>query len=378
MIGRRLAIVVNDGKSFLSHRLGLASAARAAGWDVTVFMPNCPETDRVRAEGFDLVVTRMRRELRAPWEDWAVARQISRELKNRKIDVVHNFTLKSALVGSLACRMAGCRAVVNTVAGLGYIFISQTLKARVLRSIIIAGFRAVIDRRGTATIVQNRDDLGVVSGRLVEAERVVLVRGSGVNTKQFCPLPEPDGTPVAALVARMLWDKGVGELVEAARILRKRQVPIRIALVGDTDPANPRCISPEQLEGWSREGIVEWWGFRSDIAEVWRNSHIAVLPSYREGLPKSLLEAAACARPIITTDAPGCREMVEDGISGLLVPVRTVEPLAEALARLALSPTERVRLGHAARDRVEREFADHIVHDAILSVYSSVLSSARD
>jgi glycosyltransferase involved in cell wall biosynthesis len=371
---RRLALIVADGKSFLSHRLGLARAARDAGWTVTVILPRCAEVARISAEGFEVLETTLTRDLRAPWNDLKAAWQIADALRRRQITVAHNFALKPALIGTLACRLAGCRTVVNTVAGMGYIFINQTLKARLLRTIIVAGFRSLIDRHGTTTIVQNSDDLAAVSGRLVAPERVVLVRGSGVDTEHYEPLPEPSGTPVAALVSRMLWDKGVGELVAAARLLRQRQVPIRIALVGDTDPANPQCIPQEQLEEWHREGIVEYWGFRDNITEVWRTSHIAVLPSYREGLPKALLEAAACARPIVTTDAPGCREMVEDQVSGLLVPVRSVQPLADVLEQLARSPEDRARLGHAARCRVEREFADHIVHDALLAVYDMLLS----
>lgn len=374
---RRLALLVADGKSFLSHRLGLARAARDAGWAVTVILPHCPEVATIRAEGFDVLETIMRRDLRAPWHDLAATWQIAGELRRRRIDVVHNFALKPALVGTLACRLAGCRAVVNTIAGMGYIFINQTLKARLLRGVIVAGFRTLIDRRGTAIIVQNHDDLKAVSGRLVAPERVVLVRGSGVDTEQYVPLPEPQGTPVATLVSRMLWDKGVGELVEAARLLRQRQVPIRIALVGDTDSANPRCIPPAQLEEWQREGIVEWWGYRSDINEVWRNSHIAVLPSYREGLPKALLEAASCGRPAVTTDAPGCRELVEHDCNGLLVPVRESIPLADALEHLARSADDRRRLGAEARRRIENEFADHIVHDRILAIYNGVLGQFR-
>jgi glycosyltransferase involved in cell wall biosynthesis len=370
-------MLVSDGKSFLSHRLGLARAARDAGWAVTVIMPPCPEVAAARGEGFEVVESPMRRDLRAPWEDLRAAWQIASVLRRCGADVVHNFALKPALVGTLACRIARIRTVVNTVAGMGYIFINQGLKARVLRTVIVAGFRALIDRAGTAVIVQNRDDHAAVAGPLVHAERVVLVRGSGVDVGHYTPQPEPGGTPVAALVARMLWDKGVGELVEASRLLRQRGIPLRIALVGDTDPANPRCIPPEQLAAWQREGVIEWWGFRADVRAVWGECHIAVLPSYREGLPKALLEAAACGRPLVTTDVPGCREMVTDQVDGLLVPARQAAPLADALERLARSESERQRLGTAARRRVETELCDSVVHDAILGLYQQLLRAGE-
>ena len=182
--------------------------------------------------------------------------------------------------------------------------------------------------------------------------RLSLIAGSGVDTERFTPAPEPEGVPVAMLVARMLWDKGVGEAVEAMRLLRARGVALRLWLAGTPDPDNPRSIAQGQLRQWQDEGLVEWLGQVDDVAALWHRAHIAVLPSYREGLPKSLLEAAASGRPMIATDAPGCRELVRDGSNGLLVPLRQAPPLADALERLATDPG--LRAGAPRRDTTSR------------------------
>ncbi len=204
------------------------------------------------------------------------------------------------------------------------------------------------------------------------------MRGSGARTDVFLPSPEPPGSPVVMMAARFLWEKGVGEFVEAARILNSRTLRqaqgakaiARFVLVGDTYPDNPGAVSPEQLQSWVDDGVVEWWGWHDDMQEIFPKAHIVCLPSYREGMPLSLAEAAACARPVVTTDAPGCREIVQDGVNGFLVPVRDAAALAEALRKLIEDPGLRREMGRRGRERAETEFSvERIVHET-LQVYN--------
>ncbi|MCR6629400.1 MAG: glycosyltransferase family 4 protein [Magnetospirillum sp.] len=377
MRARRLGLLVGQDWSFLSHRLGLARAARDAGYDVTVITPLGGSAQAIRNHGFRLKHVPFGRNLGTPATDLLAIGRLARLCHELELDVLHNFALKPALIGGLGGLLAGVPAVVSTVAGLGYMFINHNLKTRALRLAVTSGLRATMGRAGCRLIVQNRDDQALVTDAVVAAERVRLVRGSGVDARQFAPTPEPEGIPVAVLPARMLWDKGVGELVEAARRLHAAGTPIRIALVGGPDAGNPRSVGEDQLRAWHDEGIVEYWGHSGDMPGVWARAHIAVLPSYREGLPKALLEAAACGRPLVTTDVPGCRELVEHGANGLLVPVRESAGLAEALARLAASPEERLRLGAEARRRVEAELGDSAIQAAILAVYDEALAGGR-
>jgi len=232
----------------------------------------------------------------------------------------------------------------------------------------------LLDRPHCLTIVQNPEDLVLLERSGVAASRLRLIRGAGVDLQVFRPVAPPPGPPCVVLVARMLRDKGVGEFVEAARRLTAAGLSARFVLVGDPDPANPASVSEHTLREWSGKHGIEWWGRRDDMPAVLRAAHIACLPSYREGLPKTLLEAAACGLPIVTTDAPGCREMVEDGVNGLLVPVRDVAGLEAALRRLILDPDLRRRMGEQSRARAEAEFGLERVIEQTLAVYGEVIA----
>ncbi|MEW5729770.1 MAG: glycosyltransferase family 4 protein [Pseudomonadota bacterium] len=363
----RLLFLVTEDWYFMSHRLHLALAAKAAGYEVAVATRLSSHGDALHSAGVTVLPFAMGRRAGNPLvELWSLVSL----LRSWRPDILHTVALKPAVLGSAAALLAGVPSVVNAVSGMGYVYINQTIRARLLRPLLTAALRLLIGRRRCHLIVQNVDDRAFfVDGGLVPGARVHLIRGSGVDVTRFTAMPEPEGTAVAALVARLLWDKGVGELVEAARLLRARNIPLRVALVGRPDPANPRSIPEETVRRWVAEGVVEWWGHSDDVAEVWRRAAIAVLPSYREGLPKALLEAAACGRPAVTTDVPGCREVVADGDNGLLVPVRSVEPLADALARLAGDAVLRRTLGERGRQRAEEEFSESRVAKETLDVY---------
>lgn len=366
----RLLMVTTEDWYFLLHRLPMARAARDAGFEVVVAARVDRDAEAIAAEGFRLVPIGMHRASTNPLHAAADLAELIRVYRRERPDVIHHFALQPVVFGSLAAVAAGVPGWINTLAGLGYVFIGASLKARLLRPAMALALRRILGHRRSRLVVQNQDDRAMFAGRgLVPPERIALIRGSGVDCRRYAPMPEPDGVPVAVLAGRMLWDKGIGELVAAARILRRRRVAIRIALAGVPDPLNPRSIAPDLLDQWQREGLVEWRGQQQDMAAVWRGSHIAVLPSYREGLPKALLEAAACGRPLVATDVPGCRELVRHGVNGLLVPAREAEGLAEALATLAGDAALRARLGAEARRIVADEFSDELVGRQAVELY---------
>ncbi len=368
--------LVTEDWYFWSHRLPIARAARDAGWDVLVAARAGNHGTRIEREGFRLIPIKMRRRSLAPWREIATVAELIGIYRRERPDLVHQVAMKPVLYGSFAALVAGVPAVVNALAGMGYVFTSSAVKARLLRPLIKKAFRWLLNRANARLILQNSDDVAAMSAGTVAAERIVLIRGSGVDTTAFAPAPEPEGTPVAVMVSRMLWDKGVGELVEAARLLKERKAPVEVVLVGPPDPENPASISESQLREWEASGEVAWWGERSDIAQIWAKSHIAVLPSHREGLPKSLLEAAACGRPMVATDVSGCREVVRPGETGLLVPPRDPESLADALERLAADPELRRRMGSAARELVERELSQEAVVEQTMALYRELLPRA--
>ncbi|MBP5857561.1 glycosyltransferase family 4 protein [Marivibrio halodurans] len=367
---------------FLSHRLPLARAARDAGARVVVATRINDARARLEAEGFTVVPIPFDRSGLDPLRDLATIRAIHACYRRHAPDIVHHVAMKPTLYGTLAGYLAGVPHIVNAMAGMGFLFISQGIKARLLRPAIRAAMRLANRGRRVRVIVQNDDDRDLFRAHLgVPDRRIATIRGSGVDVDALRPAPEPavdDGhPPVALCLSRMLWDKGIGELVEAARLLRRRGVPLTIRLVGPGD-ANPAAIDPEQLQAWTREGLVESLGRTADIAGAYAASHIAVLPSYREGLPKSLLEAAACGRPIVATDVPGCREICVEGETGLRVPARAVEPLADALQRLAADPALRARMGAAARRMAETRFATDRIVAETLALYTTMLAGRGD
>ncbi len=368
----RLLYVVTEDWYFCSHRLALACAARDAGYEVWVATRVDQHEQKIRAHGFQLVPLQMERSSLSLRSQYRALRELTRVYREVKPDIVHHVALKPVLIGSMAAQRAKVPAVVNALAGLGFVFASESLQARALRPLIRAWFRHVLNRGNSRLILQNPDDARLfVENKLIAAERIVMIRGSGVDVQHYHVLPEPQGAFTVALVARMLRDKGIVELVEAARLLRSLGRPMRVILAGGLDKLNPSCLHEEEIRAWEREGLVEWWGEVEDVRTVWAQAHLAVLPSYREGLPKSLLEAAACGRALIATDVPGCREIVQHEKNGLLVPARSVAPLADAIIKLLEAATLRIRLGEEGRKLVEREFSQEKVIANTLALYKN-------
>jgi glycosyltransferase involved in cell wall biosynthesis len=365
----KLLYLVTEDWYFCSHRLPIARAARDAGYEVLVATRVDRHGDAIRREGFELLPLNLRRREMRPWRELGALAEIVRLYRRVRPHIVHHVAMKPVVYGSIAARLAGVPVVINALAGLGFVFASSTRRARILRPFLKLALRGLVAGGGCQAVVQNPDDEKLMQGIGVSGERITVIRGSGVDPTAFRPMPEPGGDVVVTMVSRMLWDKGVGELVEAARQLRDGVHRLRVQLVGPSDPENPAAIPEITLRNWEREGVVQWLGQRDDVAELWARSHIAVLPSYREGLPKALLEAAACGRPMVATDVPGCREIVIDGETGLLVPARDSASLAQALARLAGDAGLRKRMGEAARRRVVDHFSQERVAAETLELY---------
>jgi len=369
----KLLFLVTEDWYFYSHRLPPARAAQAAGYEVVVATRVEHRGADIEAEGFKLIPIGLRRRSRNPFREMAAIAEIVRIYRQEQPDIVHHVAIKPVLYGSLAAMVVRRPAVVNALAGMGFLFTSGGRLAALLRAAVSQVFRVLLNASRNVLILQNPDDQALlVSGGLVASSRVRLIRGSGVDIQRFHPLPEPDGPPLVMLASRMLWDKGVGEFVAAAGALRARGAVARFVLVGDGDADNPASIPEIQLKAWHESGVVECWGRCDDMPAAFARSHIVCLPSYREGLPKVLLEAAACARPLVATDAPGCREIVRHGENGLLVPLRDAVGLADAIEKLLNDPALRLRMGAKGRQMVESEFSETEVARQTLAVYREV------
>jgi len=371
----KIVFLVAEDWYFLSHRKILAQACLKAGWQVVVAANVGSYGPEIEAMGCLLEPMAFDRGGINPLRDLKTLVEITAMLRRQKPDVLHSVGMKPVLYGGIAAALARVKATVSAMAGMGYLFTGNRPHLVVIRQAILTVLRLCIRLRGGALIVQNEDDRAfMLAQKLVSPDRLELIPGSGVDLEALPETPFPPEPPVVfACVSRMLRDKGILELVEAARILKNGSSPCLVRLVGGVDPQNPTSLTEDQLKAWQAEGLVEWLGHQSDIAAVWRDAHVAVLPSYREGMPKALLEAEACGRPVITTDVQGCREAIRDGVEGLLVPVRQALPLAKAMGELARDPAKRKAMGRAARVRAESRFDQRVIAQRHLDLYDRLV-----
>lgn len=359
-----------------NFRLPLAEALRRQGYEVVLLSPPGSYGERLQQAGFRWQAFPFSRRGVNPLAEGRTIWRLARLYRREKAEVVHHFTIKCVLYGSLAARLAGIKNVLNAVTGMGYVFVDNRLEARLIRLVVKAFYPAIL--RGTQVIFQNGDDQGLFQRYgWVRPGQSRLIPGSGVDTQRFRPLPEPDEPAVVLLPGRFLWDKGLGEFVEAARILRAAGVKARFALAGRSDPANPAAVPEVTLQEWQAEGVVECWGWQEDMAAVYARAHIVCLPSYREGLPRGLIEAAACGRPLVAADAPGCREVVRHGENGLLVAPRSASSLADGLRALIEAPDLRRQMGARGRQIVEAEFSVERIVAETLRAYQQTLSGSE-
>lgn len=373
----RIVLFANTEWYLYNFRLSLAKALRDEGHDLLLISPPGPYGERLKELGFNWQPVPMTRRSLNPFRELGLLVHLVRLFRKQHIDLVHGFTIKSAVYGSLAARLAGIPGRINAVAGMGYVFSSSDLKARLLRPFVRLALRLAFAGDHSRLILQNPDDVAVFTrSALMPVEHIRLVLGSGVDCSRFSPSSNKklDSNPATVLfAARLLWDKGVAEFIEAIRQLRAGGTDAKFVIAGEPDEGNPAAVPTADIHAWQREGLVEWLGHVDDMAALYRSVDIMVLPSYREGLPKGLIEAAACALPIITTDVPGCREVVDHELTGLLVEPRRPEAVAQTIERLAGDAQLRARMGRAGREKMLAQFDEQIVIRQTLSVYAELL-----
>ena len=374
----KLLYLITEDWFFCSHFIERAMAARAAGYDVIVVTRVVEKSPKIVSAGLKLIHLPLARRSLNPFSAvWSMLRLTQIYWRERP-DLVHHIAMKPIFLGTLAARLVGIHRIVNAPVGMGFVYTSKGLLAKVLRPLFWVLMHTLLNPRGSKVILENADDCAaLVKNHHVREHDICLIRGAGVDIDKFKPDKRMHDGIIVMLVARLLWDKGVGEFVEAARLLRIKNPQVRFVLVGSPDSQNPANIPGEQLQKWHAQGDVEFWGYQENMPKVWAQADIACLPSYREGLPKSLIEALASGLPCVTTDVPGCREVVAPKLNGLLVPAREVEPLVRALQSLIDDPTLREEMGCHGRQRAVAEFSSARVIAETLSVYQPMLDEAK-
>ena len=367
----KLLYLVTEDWFFVSHFLPMARTAKAAGFEVVVATRVREQAQRIAAEGCRVVVLEGERRSFGPFEALRGFLRMARIVREERPDVVHCIALRMVVLGGLAARLGGVRRLVLAPTGLGHLWSNDGLIERIARALVRFVVRRWLNGPDTRYLFENTDDpreFGLDPGK----PPVTIVPGAGVDPDEFRPAGEPSAPPLkVAVVARMIAPKGIAEAVAAVRDARARGAPVELHLYGAPDPSNRRSCTDAELRKWSAEPGITWHGPTRDVAGVWRASHVAMLLTwYREGVPRSLIEAAACGRPIVTTNAPGCRDLVRDHCEGLLVPLRDSAAAARALVELAGDADLRARLGAAARGRFLERFTEHAVRAAVASVYT--------
>ncbi|MFO0590428.1 MAG: glycosyltransferase family 4 protein [Polyangiaceae bacterium] len=373
-----LLYVVTEDWYFASHRLTLARAAAQAGYRVAVACRIHEHEEALRAAGCEVIPFRFARSGTDPTQEIRTYLRLAALYRERRPALVHHVAMKPVLYGSYAAWQTRVPGVVNAINGLGMLSTGQDPKTRLLRAAVVTALGRVNRRPNVRVLVQNPEDERMVAATGIAApQQITRLPGVGVDLSRFAPSPEPSGDPLVLLSARMLFAKGVGTFVEAAQILKAEGVRARFVLAGRADPENPTSVPESQLKDWGLSGAVEWWGHCVSMHKVLQNAAIVCLPSaYGEGIPKALLEAAAAARPIVTTNTPGCREVVRPGETGLLVPPKDPVALAAALRDLLSDPEKRARFGAAGRAMAEAEFDERAVIQKTLGVYATLLRRA--
>jgi glycosyltransferase involved in cell wall biosynthesis len=375
---KNVVLFANTEWYLYNFRLSLARRLRDEGYDVLLLSPDGPYGPKLQELGFRWRAVPMIRRSLNPLRELSFVLWLARLFRQEQPELVHGFTIKCAVYGSLAAKLAGVPLRVNAVAGMGYVFTSQDFKARLLRPAVRRLMNLALSGRGGVLILQNPDDMAIFEqAGVVDPRELRLIKGSGVDVRRFTARAAEANDVQAplrvVLAARLLWDKGIAEYVAAARALKCEGRTIRFILAGTPDSGNPAAVPEETVRGWVEQGVVEWLGHVSDMPGLFAQTDVVVLPSYREGLPKSLIEAAACALPLITTDAPGCREVVSsNGEDGLVVPVRDSAALTSAIRLLDDDRALARKLGLAAREKALREFDENIVIDKTIAVYQEL------
>lgn len=363
-----------------NFRLSLLKKVRERGDEVILISPPGNYGKRLGEEGFKWIPLPMDRRSLNPLTELRLIMAIIKIYAREKPDLVHHFTIKSVIYGSIAAVLTRVKYRINAITGLGHVFISESLRARLLRPLVGILVRFALNTRSGRLILQNTDDRDLfLKNRLIQPEYVRIIRGSGVNISRFSVVANglQDGEPFRILLAtRLLWEKGVAEYIEAAKLLKSDKQNMVFYLAGSPDTGNPAAVPHENIQSWVNDATIIALGHTDDMPSLLQQVDLVVLPSYREGTPRILLEAAACGLPIVTTDVPGCREIVVNGVNGLLVPARNGKALAQAIKFMADNPDERRRMGLAGRKKVIEEFDESIVINATMNVYKEAMNES--
>jgi glycosyltransferase involved in cell wall biosynthesis len=371
----KLLYVYPDDRFFWSHRLTSARAALSRGYEVVIATGVYQHAREIENLGLRLIPLKLYRGTRSLLSEWAAVHQLKRVYLSERPDIIHQVAIKAMLFGSIAGFGGAGVPVVNELTGLGYLASASSVRATLLRFVIWRGFRLLFNRRHQVILVENDQDKQMVVNKLKVSERnVMFTRGPGVDVEIFKPTPEPPAVPIVLLASRMLWIKGVQEFVGAAQLLKKKGVQARFVLAGDSDPNNPSCVPRAQLAEWQASGTVEWWGHQQDTPGLFRQANLVCLPSHGgEGVPRVLMEAAASGRAVVTTTVPGCRDIVREGVNGLLVKPKDPTALADAIERLLNDPVLRSEMGRRGRDIAVNEYSQEIAVRETLDLYERLL-----
>jgi glycosyltransferase involved in cell wall biosynthesis len=372
----KLHFVVNEDWAFVSHFYERAVAAQAAGYSIGISAHCGEKRAMLESAGFTLYPHNISRSGTNPFIELRNLLAMVNMFRDSQPDIIHLIALKPIVIGAIAARIYGKAQVVCAPIGMGYLFSSNDRKARFLQPVIRFMLRRILSFRHTHVIIENDEDCeSLVSGRFVKKSKIQVIKGAGVNLSLYKATPENLDTQIVTMFARVLRDKGVLDFVESAKIVHHEFPNAIFQLVGDCDPGNPTSFSETEVRSWETVGAIKWLGYRTDVPELLAASNIVCLPSYREGLPKTLIEACAAQRAIVATDVTGCREVVSHGSNGLLVPVRNPEKLAEAILQLLGDQVQRTTFAKNGRLRAETEFSSPIVIEQTLAVYKKVLSN---
>lgn len=372
----KIAYIVNVDWFFISHRLPIALEALAQGHEVYVFAKDTGKMEYLKSLGINICPINLERGSINPFQTLKLLFDLKNKLKKIQLDVVHLVTIKPVLIGGLASILAKVPSIVYAISGLGFIFTNTMLKAKTLRLGIIPLYRLALSAKNKTVIVQNLDDLRILRQYVAIPEsQTVLIPGSGVDLKKFDFQPLPLKNKIVLMACRLLADKGVYEFHKSARLLKEKYPEVRFVLVGGIDPDNPTSLTKKELNEWVEKGDLEWWGHQSNMSEVLSQATVVVLPSYREGMPKVLLEAQALGRPIVTTDVPGCREAIENGKTGFLVQVKDEHSLANAIEKLITNDELCLEFSHNARALAEQKFDIEQVVKTHINIYENLVQS---
>ena len=371
---RRLLYVVNEDWAFLLNRLPMARAAQKAGFEVHVATRVNDGGRDIEAEGFTLHPIPLQRGGISPLSAIPAILALRQITDRVKPDIAHHSGLQCCVFGSIAA-FGRKFPYVSALTGMGYVFTSATWRTSLLRTILKWLLPSLLKRPGDVVLVQNPDDRAALVDLGICEASVVLIPGSGVDTDALQPLPEPDGPVTYGFAGRLLTDKGIRALVAAHDIVRTQGLQTDLLIAGNPDPANPASVSLQEVNEWTKRPGITWLGHVKDISSLWKRCHFAILPSHREGLPGSLMEAAACARAMIATDVPGCREIVIDDQTGRLVGIEDPRALAQAIVKLAISPELRARYGKAARELVVSTLSARIIGEQVVRLYSDMIAA---